>query len=167
MVLLQDFVFLSFFFCCAFAVTVIPLTLALPKVYDGPAKPVSSGSDLFSRFIPSFVETAYSSIPDRYWKGKIEGSTSHAMGDSFVHGSIEAGAKHQHLAIAPNTVWLTILTQMSFYLRKHAEENDVRNKFNNLEGFVLLNILMLGEPQKWFGALISGRSRTAWLTNWV
>jgi hypothetical protein len=110
---------------------------------------------------------AYTPYPDEYWKLANNGSTSYASRDSFVRGSIEAGAQHQHLVISPDIVWLTILTQMNFYLRKHERDKDVRNNFENLPRAGPFNALMFGEPQKWWGNFILLGNRTDWLLDWI
>ncbi|KAK4443601.1 hypothetical protein QBC34DRAFT_476948 [Podospora aff. communis PSN243] len=42
--------------------------------------------------------------------------------DSFIRGAIQAWSQHLHLAIEPDVVWLTILTQLSFYMRANQEK---------------------------------------------
>lgn len=52
--------------------------------------------------------------------------------NGFVHGVIRAYSSHHHLRIRPEDVWFAILTQLGFYVNKHAEE--LRGKFVNFEG---------------------------------
>ncbi|KAK0617030.1 hypothetical protein B0T14DRAFT_568583 [Immersiella caudata] len=42
--------------------------------------------------------------------------------DSLIRGAIQAWSEHLHLAIEPDIVWLTILTQLSFYMRANQEK---------------------------------------------
>jgi hypothetical protein len=165
---LQAYVLLSLLFQCILAITVIPLTFAVPKPYESHVKPVSSGSNLLSRIVPSFnADSGFDQIPDTFWKSANEGSIVYPSQDSFVRGSIEAAAKHQHLVVRPDIVWLTVLAQMNFYLRKNGEEMDVRSKFDNFQGGGLLHGLALAQPTMWFGMFIQARIRTDWLVEWM
>jgi hypothetical protein len=70
---------------------------------------------------------------------KFGGNQSrYVMKDSFVRGTIEAGAKHQHLAFRAGDVWLTILAQMNFNLRRHGQKKDALDKFENLRSSAVL-----------------------------
>ncbi|PIL35824.1 hypothetical protein GSI_01484 [Ganoderma sinense ZZ0214-1] len=42
--------------------------------------------------------------------------------NGFVHTVVEAYGRHHHLRIRPDDVWIAILSQLSFYVNKHAEE---------------------------------------------
>jgi hypothetical protein len=153
---------------CILAVTVIPLTLTVLKPYESHMKPVLSGSYLLSRIIPSLnADGVFDKIPDTFWKKSSEGSIVYPSRDSFVRGSINAAAQHQHLIIQPDIVWLTALAQMNFYLRKNGEEKDVRSKFDNFQGDGLLHSLALAQPTMWFGLFIQTRIRTDWRVEWM
>ncbi|KAK6341409.1 hypothetical protein TWF696_008485 [Orbilia brochopaga] len=56
----------------------------------------------------------------------------HPSSSSFVNSAINAYSYHHHLVIRPDDVWITILTQFSFYVNKHAEE--LRSLFVSHEG---------------------------------
>ncbi|KAJ6263108.1 hypothetical protein Dda_1667 [Drechslerella dactyloides] len=62
---------------------------------------------------------------------------------SFVNSAINAYSFHHHLVIRPDDVWITILTQFSFYVNKHAEE--LRSMFVAHEGKKELTITGGGE----------------------
>jgi hypothetical protein len=67
--------------------------------------------------------------PDANWNNNIyEGQ------DSFVRGAIDASSKHQHLALRPDDVWYTDLTQLSFYMRKNKYDKLVQDIWNNSGG---------------------------------
>ncbi|TBU57574.1 hypothetical protein BD310DRAFT_880490 [Dichomitus squalens] len=42
--------------------------------------------------------------------------------NGFVHTVVEAHGRHHHLRIRPDDVWIAILSQLSFYVNKHADE---------------------------------------------
>ncbi|KAM5540277.1 hypothetical protein V8D89_006096, partial [Ganoderma adspersum] len=42
--------------------------------------------------------------------------------NGFVHTVVEAYGQHHNLRIRPDDVWIAILSQLSFYVNKHAEE---------------------------------------------
>lgn len=52
--------------------------------------------------------------------------------NGFVSSAVMAYNLHHHLRIRPEDVWLSILTQLSFYINAHAEE--LRGKFVAHEG---------------------------------
>jgi hypothetical protein len=127
MALLRALMLCSLLSYYAAAVTVIPLTLNLPKPYESDQAPVTSDLDLLSKLhagtnldlrvtLSSYVGERLNNIP-------LQGIYSSQ--DSFVRGAIEAGAKHQHLVIQPEHVRLTIIKQLSSYLRKHKDDQEV------------------------------------------
>ncbi|MCJ1271018.1 hypothetical protein MMC22_010917 [Lobaria immixta] len=61
--------------------------------------------------------------------------------NGFVHGVILAYSRHHHLRIRPEDVWFAILTQLSFYINKHAEE--LRGQFVSFEGKKELTVTFL------------------------
>jgi hypothetical protein len=81
---------------------------------------------------------------------------------------IDASAQHQHLVIQPQDVWLTVLKQLSFYLRKHTDDKEVAENWDNLDGKTT-------KPLWGYFALIATwtqdqfnlRSEADWLLNWV
>ncbi|KAI1342419.1 hypothetical protein F5Y15DRAFT_303641 [Xylariaceae sp. FL0016] len=50
----------------------------------------------------------------------------------FVRACLDAYNRHHHLVIRPDDVWITILTQFSFYINAHAEE--MRSAFVSHKG---------------------------------
>jgi hypothetical protein len=101
----------------AAAVTVIPLTLNLPKPYESTIAPVTSDSELLSKLHANTTLNSnhlFMSIYQWERSNKVPLNGTYASQDSFFRGAIDAGAKHQHLVIQPQDVWLTILKQLSF-----------------------------------------------------
>jgi hypothetical protein len=162
------------------AVTVIPLTLNLPRPYESDAKPVRNDSDLLYKLDPGFAARKGSTNvvlgsnygvagrlrPDMNWTDNIyEGQ------DSFVRGAIDASSKHQHLTLRPDDVWYTALTQLSFYLRKHKNDKLIQDIWNSFEGkapprnneWVLISSTM----DQWTNSRFKERDRTNWLLDWV
>lgn len=52
--------------------------------------------------------------------------------NGFVYSAIQAWNNHYNLVIRPEDVWFAILTQLSAYINRHAEE--LRGKFVPFEG---------------------------------
>jgi hypothetical protein len=63
--------------------------------------------------------------------------------NGFVHACLKAYFDHHHLVIRPDDIWLAILTQLNFYIRRNAEE--LRDRFVAHEGTKNLHILIGGE----------------------
>ncbi|PIL35816.1 hypothetical protein GSI_01476 [Ganoderma sinense ZZ0214-1] len=68
--------------------------------------------------------------------------TLRAQKNGFVHTVIEAYGQHHHLRIRPDDVWIAILSQLSFYINKHAER--LRNHFVAHEGKKELRVQTVG-----------------------
>ncbi|CAH0043546.1 unnamed protein product [Clonostachys solani] len=87
--------------------------------------------------------------------------------DGLVRGAIEAWAKHQHLVLRPDEVWFEILTQLNFYMTKHAE--NIRHLFVDHEGKEEIFV----EERSWrrvigaFSEAIQTRIKTPWLYDWI
>lgn len=62
--------------------------------------------------------------------------------NGFVQGVILAYSGHHHLRIRPEDVWFAILTQLGFYINKHAEE--LRGQFVSFEGKKELEVKFYG-----------------------
>jgi hypothetical protein len=59
-----------------------------------------------------------------------------------VYAAFDAYNQHHHLTIRPDDIWFTILSQLNFYINKHAEE--LRDKFVAHEGRKALIIQDVG-----------------------
>jgi hypothetical protein len=161
-----------FFSYCALAVTVIPLTLNLPKEYKGVTQPVASERDLLFLGGPPSGLTKNASRTEILMsshKGINASAGIHPSQDSFVRGAIDSWAQHQHLVIRPEDVWFTIMVQMNFYMTKHGDDKEVRDKFVNFQG--KQKIFVTGEELysviKQFQFEIQKRVKTDWLLDWI
>src|ERR1700761_5565492 len=56
------------------------------------------------------------------WHGLKETDGVLPSADGFVRGAFEAWGRHLHFVIRPEEVWVTILVQINFYMKRHAEE---------------------------------------------
>jgi hypothetical protein len=153
---------------CTLTVTVIPFTLNLPKLHESATKPVTSPWDMLSRIKPN-MSSQSNTMMLSYYYGRTENDNSYPLYDSFVRGTIDAGSKHQHLAFRADDVWLTILSQLNFYLRKYGQDKQVLDKWENIRPkgtlphsewiFAHLGSSMQGEVKR--------RSKADWLGDWV
>jgi hypothetical protein len=156
---------------CTSAITVIPLTLNLPKPYESAVAPVTSDSDLLSELYigTTLGKNAFYSPYVRESWSNITLDGIYASQDSFFRGTIDAGAKHQHLVIQPQDVWLIILKQLSFYLRKHKDTKQVVEIWDNLDGKTtqpMWSSAMWG-MDSWMTTQFNLRSKAGWLLDWV
>jgi hypothetical protein len=173
MVLLRSCLLYSVLSYFTAAVTVIPLTLNLPKSYESDQAPVTSDADLLSKlhegttldkrpFLSRYTLESIRNVP---LKGIYP---SH---DSFFRGAIDAGAKHQHLVIQPQEVWLTILKQLSSYLRKHKDDQDVSAMWDNLDGKTvsppMAAMWVVNTTDSWMTTQFDLRNKASWLAEWV
>ncbi|KAK0640851.1 hypothetical protein B0T16DRAFT_296848, partial [Cercophora newfieldiana] len=119
---------------------VVILTGGSPKPYTGPPG-ASSAIDFFRSCAPNepgFRPSSNGSSPGKLIMGdRSEGFfdydeyTGRAVlpsTDSFIRGAIQAWSEHLHLVLEPDVVWLTILTQLSFYMR--ANQDKVRHVYD-------------------------------------
>jgi Domain of unknown function (DUF4419) len=157
--------------CYVLAVTVIPLTLNLPKPYESTIPPASSESDLLLKLHADTTlnnQLLFSNLGVPNNINKTSGI--YASHDSFVRGAIDAGAKHQHLAIQPQDVWITILKQVGAYIGKHKDDKEVSDKWDDSKAkykrgfqdmiFAYFFDLSIAEQ-------FNQSSKTNWLVDWV
>jgi hypothetical protein len=73
------------------------------------------------------------------------------------------------LVIRPQDVWLTILKQLSFYLRKHKDDGDVIASWDNLEGQTTeaWSMYYIRGLDIWARNQFNIRSKANWLADWV
>jgi hypothetical protein len=157
-----------------YAVTIIPLTLNLPKPYENPVKPASSDYDLLFKINPDLAGGSPSEQIDQSSysiRGNLSRVSIYAAQDSFVRGAIDASAKHQHLVLRPQDVWLTMLTQLSFYMRKHKDDTPLRDMWDNFDTGVPpknnLWIMFANGMDNWAQRVFKQRNKTNWLLDWV
>ncbi|KAF2429953.1 hypothetical protein EJ08DRAFT_716097 [Tothia fuscella] len=157
--------------CSISAVTVIPLTLNIPKPYESDAAPVTSDSDLLSKLHTGSNLSTEPMFSTYTWEhnNKIPLNGTYASQDSFVRGAIDASAKHQHLVIQPQDVWLTVLKQLSFYLRKHKDDKEVAENWDNREGKATPSHsgLFLRDLARYTRDQFNLRSKADWMLEWA
>lgn len=109
-------------------VTIVPATHSASLI--GPSRPAANSRDLLNRACPregnKCVELLQSSF-DSNLKAAVKPSAN-----GFVHGAIQAYSNHHHLHIRPEDIWFAIISQLSFYINRHAEE--LRELFVTHEG---------------------------------
>jgi hypothetical protein len=167
---LQAFLLCSILSYHTAAVTVIPLTLNFPKPYKSADLPTTSDSDLLSKLLANTNldnNAFYSSYMPTFSQTQPKGV--YASQDSFFRGAIDASAKHQHLVIQPQDVWYTVLKQLSFYLRKHKDDKEVAEVWDNLDGKTTLPMysMFMVAIENWTGTQFNLRSKADWLLDWV
>jgi hypothetical protein len=120
-----------------------------------------------------FLNTIEFVVRSIYSKGRLIDETSgiYAAQDSFVRGAIDASAMHQHLVLRPDDVWFTILTQLGFYMRKHKDDQLVRDIWASFDGkpppkndgWVLFGYYQ----NRFVESVFNQRSKASWLKDWV
>jgi hypothetical protein len=173
-------IIIGFFLCSTLchpihAVTVIPLTLNLPKPYESFVKPTSSDYDLLFKINPDLVRgnspIEYINQSSYSIRGNLSRVSIYAAQDSLVRGAIDASAKHQHLVLRPQDVWLAILTQISYYMRKHKDDTLLRDMWDNFDtGIPPKNnvwVMFANGMDNWSQRVFKQRYKTNWLLDWV
>jgi hypothetical protein len=168
---IRAFLLNSILSCYISAVTVIPLTLNLPKPKGSTVAPFISDLDLLSKLHAgtNLGNTILLSPYEREHWNNTPLRGIYASQDSFFRGIIDAGANHQHLIIQPQDVWLTVLKQLSFDSRKHKDDEQVAAIWDNLDGkitepmwsFAMLNM------DNWMTTQFKLRGKASWLLDWV
>jgi hypothetical protein len=167
----RAFLLHSILSCYTAAITVIPLSFNLPKPYESDITPITSDSDLLSKLHAGTNLSSQAFFSSHTWENanNITLDTIYASQDSFVRGAIDAGTKHQHLVIQPQDIWLTILKQLSFYLRKHKDDKEVAENWDNLDGKTTeaMAIMWPRGLDTWARTQFNLRSKANWLSDWV
>jgi hypothetical protein len=160
----------------ALAVTVVPLTLNLPKPYKSDATPAISDYDLLVKINPSLEtanhpkENVLQSIYSR--EGGINATNRiYAAQHSFVRGAIDASATHQHLILRPDDAWFTILTQLGFYMRKNKDSRLVQDMWDSFDGKPPPKknawVFAVYAQDFYVEGLFNKSSKASWLKDWV
>lgn len=106
----------------------MPVTVNIAKHAASLCQPPyasSSSQTLFERSCAVEAEDCKEVIQSSFNLNADE--TLHSSSNGFIEGAVKAYSYHHHLQIRPDDVWFAILTQLSFYINKHAEE--LRGKF--------------------------------------
>jgi len=173
MVHFRCLLFPSLFHSHVFSVTVIPLALNIPRAFDGGSKPAVSDYDILSRVKPNLPPKdrvfVLNSFPNFYAKESASNVPVYGLSDSFVRGALEASERHQHYAFWADDVWLTILSQMNFYLRRQGHEKQLLEIFDNIRPSGTNPYIVFGfDPEILEPSLnleMGRRNRTDWLVD--
>jgi hypothetical protein len=138
-------------------------------------KPASSDYDLHFKINPDLdrqgISTEHIDQSSYSIRGNLSRVSIYAAQDSFVRGAIDAAVKHQHLVLRPQDVWLTILTQLSYYMRKHKDDTALRNMWDNFDAGVPpknnLWVMFGNGMDNWTQRMFKQRDKTNWLLDWV
>jgi hypothetical protein len=156
--------------CCILAVTVIPLTLNIPKPYESATLPASSASDILLKLYAgsTLSKKAVFSNFDFPNENITKTSGIYASHDSFVRSAIEAGTKRQHLAIQPQDVWITILKQVRAYMWKHRDDKEVSERWDEARNVTgLPDLVFAFFFENMIALQFDQSSKTDWLLDWV
>lgn len=154
--------------CPALAITVFPSNTT-PLSYNAEySYPIATTPDiLFEHSCPNEHHTHTNASVIISSQLPFASGTIYPSSDSFVRGTIDAWAQHQHLVLRPDEVWFQILTQMNFYMSAHGEE--LRDLFVNHEGKETITIM----GKTWesiilrFQDEIQKRLKTPWMLDWI
>lgn len=121
-------------------VTVRPASHPARKLFN---KPATSTETLLQESCPEesrrckrVVQSSFTDLAD---------ANICASSNGLVMAVYEAYSHHHHLTIRPEDLWLTILTQMSFYINAHAEE--LRSCFVSHKGKIQLVVTEVGNTE--------------------
>jgi hypothetical protein len=119
-------------------ITVHPATHPARELF---IKPATSAETLFQTSCPKesrqckrFVQSSFTNVTD---------ANICPSSNGLVMAVYEAYSQHHHLTIRPEDVWLSILTQLSYYVNAHAEE--LRSLFVSHEGKKQLVVVDVGD----------------------
>jgi len=161
------------------AVGVVILTGGSPKPYSGP-RGAESAYDFFRGCAPNEPEFLRSSngsssakklMSDRsegfFDYDEYPGRAVLPSSDSFIRGAIQAWSEHLHFSLEPDIVWLTILSQLSFYMR--ANQDKVRHVYDFASG----PGTEIYEYPDWYLIMVTfygavmGRTRSEWMGEFI
>jgi hypothetical protein len=150
------------------SVIVIPSTPGVPKPYKHSIPPAASSYDIVSRINTSLVARDNTQFIGNYYRQEAN-TNSYAMKNSFVQGTIEANAHNQHLALRPQDVWLTILAQLNIYLRKNANDPQVKSLWDNIRPSSISpkTDYMFAYMEEQMRPEIEKRAKAGWLAEWI
>lgn len=103
--------------------------------------PASHGANAVQKsYVESPVEVLQAAWPSSRFHELLQSSFTQedfpsqmaSSSNGFVSSIVDAYCMHHHLQIRPDDVWFAVLTQLSIYINKHAEE--LRGKFVAHEG---------------------------------
>ena len=104
-------------------------------------KAVYSTESLLKESCPTEYQRCKTIIQTSFGKFTSD-SPFHPSNNGFVRAAVAAYCDHHHLTLRPEDIWFAILTQLSFYIKAHAEE--LRSFFVPHEGRKELEIVAVG-----------------------
>ncbi|KAK5661888.1 hypothetical protein OQA88_9997 [Cercophora sp. LCS_1] len=163
------------------AITILPG--GTPKPYAGPLGPTNA-FDFFQKcapnepeFLSAFINgstkapSAKLLMSDRadpyYDPEQFPGRVVLPSSNSFIRGAIQAWSEHLHLVISPDIVWLTILTQLTFYMRNNWDT--VKSVYD----YESRPPVSIAERPDWYLMMVSfygavvNRVREEWVYEWL
>ncbi|CEJ86814.1 hypothetical protein VHEMI04215 [[Torrubiella] hemipterigena] len=85
-------------------------------------EPAANTKDILDVALPQDSKAFQEILQTSYNAKAIAEKNATSSSNGFVHAAIAAYNNHHHLTLRPEDVWFSILTQLSFYIKAHAEE---------------------------------------------
>jgi hypothetical protein len=105
-----------------------------PRGSDKDTTPANTVESLLQRACPSEHKLCESILQSSFNNEELSSPEApiYASSNGFVRAAVSAYSNHHHLAIRPEDVWFSILTQLGFFVNANAE--DLRSFFVSHEG---------------------------------
>jgi hypothetical protein len=117
-----------------------------------PGQKISTAENLLELSCPKNHRTSKTLIQQSFSPRLFETNYISASSHGFVWAVFNAYSDHHELIVRPDDVWLSILSQLNFYINGHAE--DLRDKFVSHQGQRELEVISAGTARSAdFGAL--------------
>ncbi|KAF2239586.1 hypothetical protein EV356DRAFT_499772 [Viridothelium virens] len=151
-------------------ITIHPAKHAATKWYQ---KGVSTADELFHGAAPEKHPESQKILQGTFQGFDFDQNTICASTNGLVRSAIYAYGRHYHLTLRPDDVWFAILTQVGFYINKHAEE--LRNHFVEHEGkkklvverYGTIETVDIGEMSVEMSNLIQANVKDPDLQKWI
>ncbi|EFY94522.1 DUF4419 domain protein [Metarhizium robertsii] len=119
------------------------------------------------------LSSSYSQSTDANKSNEQVLGNMYPSSSSFVHGAMQAWARHQNLVLRPDIVWFEILAQLNFYMNRHANDPEIRKLFVNFDGKKQITIDADGvETDDMPTTFVAGMQQlinpnVIWLQDWI
>ncbi|EPS38131.1 hypothetical protein H072_8118 [Dactylellina haptotyla CBS 200.50] len=123
-------------------VTINPCNVALEEYYYSSSRAITSDAILKVPLQTGSNLRCKEIFQSSFSQDMLDSRAVHPSKSSFVYAAMNAYNNHHHLVIRPDDIWITILTQFSIYVNRHAEE--LRSMFVSHEGQKQLTINSVG-----------------------
>lgn len=119
---LVQFICTVFFYATVRSATVYPVSHGAKPLRRNDA--VSSSEHLFWSSCPREYSNSHSIVQSSFSDADFAETERPILpsGNGFVYSVIEAYSHHHHLILRPDDVWISILSQLGFYIKAQAEE---------------------------------------------